>query len=115
MKVAIVGSRNFTDYAKLEGFVLSKVTLQDIDLVISGGASGADGLAEKFAYKHNLKKLIFKAEWDRFGKSAGFIRNKSIVNEADIVIAFWDGYSPGTKMTIELTKEKNKPVYVLMF
>ena len=62
MKLAIVGSRHFDDYKKMSDFVLSKIDLTDIDTVVSGGAKGADTLAERFAREHNISVSIKAAD-----------------------------------------------------
>lgn len=115
MKIAIVGSRTFIDYSKLKSFILSKISLNDDTTIISGGAQGADNLAEKFATEYGLLTIIHKAKWDKLGKSAGFIRNKKIIDDADIVFAFWDGQSRGTKHTIGLARQSQKPVHICRF
>lgn len=96
MKTAIVGSRSFSD----EYLMIITLSKYSITHVISGGARGADSLAEAYADINNLPKTIILPDWDRFGRSAGFIRNKLIVNASEQVIAFWDGYSKGTADTI---------------
>ena len=106
MKTAIIGSRNFTDYKLLKEYC-SKF---DITEVISGGARGADSLAENYAKENNIKLTVFPADWKKFGKSAGFIRNKDIIDNADFVIAFWDGESKGTLNSINIAKSQNKKV-----
>jgi len=115
MKIAVVGSRSFSDFDKLEKFILSKVSLKDIELVISGGAIGADDLAERFAYKHNIPKQVFKPDWNKYGKRAGFLRNQLIVKNADTVFAFWDGESRGTLLSINIAKESGKTLYICKF
>lgn len=66
---------------------------------------GADKLAEKYAKHYDIPTKIFLPDWNQFGKSAWYIRNKLIVENADIVIAFYDGASKGTKLTIDLVKK----------
>jgi hypothetical protein len=112
MKLAIVGSRSFSDYALLEKTVLDLIPLEEISLIVSGGAKGADSLAEEFAKKWNIETLVFKPNWTDYGKQAGFLRNVKIVENADVVVAFWDGESPGTKSSINLAKKKNKKLLV---
>ena len=109
MKIGIIGGRDFNNFEVLERKCLK--FLPDCT-VVSGGAKGADTLAERFADRHLLEKIIHKAEWNKYGKQAGFIRNKSIVQDADIIIAFWDGKSKGTKNSIDMAKKINKPCYV---
>ena len=111
-KVAIVGSRGFNDYELLSERL--KNHAGNISEIISGGAKGADSLAEMFADEYGVKKTIFKAEWDKFGRSAGIIRNKDIVKNCDVLIAFWDGKSKGTKNSIDLAISQNKKVTILM-
>jgi len=112
MKIAIVGSRGFNDYDNLKKFILQHINIEDISLVVSGGAIGADTLAEKFAQEYDIKKKIFIPQWDTYGKKAGYMRNIDIVREADIVFAFWDGKSHGTQHTINIAKDKHKTLHV---
>ena len=91
MKLAIVGSRTFGDYGKLEQFIRDNFDVDCITHIISGGAKGADSLGERFA-KDNAKELVvFPAEWKKYGKSAGFKRNVDIINACDACVAFWEG------------------------
>lgn len=107
--LAIIGSRTFDDYnlLKTELDKLSKV-----DLICSGGALGADSLGEKWAKESGVRTLIFKPDWNKYGKSAGMIRNKDIISNSDGVICFWDGKSKGTKNSIELSLKLNKPIII---
>lgn len=111
MKVAVVGSRTFNDYNKL------KTTLDSIgiSIIISGGAVGADSLAERYASDMNIPTIIFKPDWKTHGRSAGIIRNKDIVDSCDILVAFWDGESRGTLNSIERANASGKRVIVVNF
>lgn len=82
---------------------------------MSGGAKGADSLAERFAKENNIETMIFPADWDKYGKNAGYIRNKDIISNSDIVIAFWDGKSKGTKISIDLAKQSSKILFIEIF
>ena len=117
MRAAIVGSRTFNNYEVLKDFIDSTCLDNDIeiDTIVSGGAKGADALGERYADEYALEKLIFRAEWDKYGKSAGFRRNVDIIDNCDICFAFWDGESHGTKHDIDLCSEKDKPCYVYRF
>ena len=117
MKLAIVGSRGFRDYEflKTEIIVFAFENSIDITEIISGGAKGADRMAEIFAAEKKLPTKIFLPDWDKYGKSAGFRRNELIINEADAVIAFWDGTSRGTLSSINLAKEKNKLLKIVQY
>lgn len=110
MKVAVVGSRGFTDYDKLSE-VLSEIPITEI---ISGGAAGADSLAEKFAAVWEIPITILRPDWSK-GRGAGLARNTDIVTAADLVIAFWDGKSPGTRDSIRKAKNMGKEVKVIRF
>lgn len=112
MKIAIVGSRNFNDYPLLVN-ILNLFCLPDE--IISGGAKGADTLADNYAENNGIKFTVFKADWNKYGKSAGFIRNRLIVNAADMVIAFWDGESRGTKDTIDKAIALKKLILIVRF
>jgi len=111
--IGVVGSRKFTDYAKLEKVLDSLNKIRPISLIVSGGAEGADTLAEKWAEERGVPKLIFPAEWEKYGKAAGPIRNKDIVSNSDRIVAFWDGKTPGTASTVEISKKAGKPVITI--
>ena len=111
MKLAVVGSRSFNDF----NLLCSKLRQISISEIISGGARGADSLGAKFAKENNIKLTVFPADWDMYGKSAGYIRNKRIIENCDQVIAFWDGNSKGTKHSIDLAKQMNKPTTIVKF
>jgi len=112
LKIAVVGSRGFNDYDYMTSILNN---IEDITLIVSGGAPGADRLAEMYADQNNINKLILKADWDKYGKSAGMIRNKDIVDNAEFIIAFWDGVSKGTKNSIDRAKKAGKQVVVFKF
>lgn len=111
MKVAVIGGRDFKDY-ELVKKTLSGIT---ITLLVSGGAIGADSLGEKYANENGIETLIFLPDWKTFGKRAGFLRNSEIINECEIVVAFWDGESKGTKDSIEKAKKLNKKVVIISY
>jgi hypothetical protein len=115
MKVAVVGSRSFNDYEFLEKSILETLDVTDIDEIVSGGAYGADSLGVLFAKNHSKPYTIHHPNWDLYGRKAGFIRNREIVRDSDIVIAFWDGQSKGTKNTIELAEKQSKKTYIFFY
>lgn len=112
MKTIIAGSRAFDDFNALLGFLSVMSPEWDIEEVVSGGARGADALGEQFAKLYNIPVKKFPADWDTYGKGAGFIRNSEMAKYADGLIAFWDGVSPGTKHMIVSMYEQNKPVHI---
>jgi len=106
--ITVVGSRDYSDYdefydcmRRVIGEICTRkgVDLNDI-LIISGGARGADSMAEQFTVDDGLPFLEIPAEWDKYGKSAGMVRNSQLVEKADYVVAFWDGKSRGTADSI---------------
>lgn len=115
MKLAIIGSRSFDDYNLLKQICDKIHTKYVITEIVSGGAKGADLLGERFANEYAIKTNIFIPDWNRHGKSAGFIRNNDIVNHSDLVLAFWDGVSKGTNHSINIAKKTNKPIIIFNY
>jgi hypothetical protein len=111
MKLGVVGSRTFHDYDKLKLVLSEKIPF----VLVSGGAEGADSLAERFADENKLEKIIHLPNWNKEGKAAGFIRNAQIVEDCDELIAFWDGVSRGTRDTIRKARKKGIPVTIVNF
>ena len=98
MKVAIVGSRNFSDLSKVKQYV---GTLPPNSVIVSGGARGPDKAAELAALELGMEIEIYLPDWEAYGKSAGMVRNQQIVDHADMLVAFWDGKSRGTRNSIQ--------------
>ena len=124
MRVIIAGSRNFVNYNLLQAECdkilsaeIKKEPVTDVT-IISGGASGADKLGEKYAKKRHLSIVRFEANWDRFKNAAGPIRNEKMAKYAaevdrKMLIAFWDGQSKGTGSMIDLAKKHGIEVHVI--
>lgn len=121
-KVIIAGSRSFDDYKllkeKMDLFLKNKIDknkpCSNIEIV-SGTARGADTLGEKYAKEKGFALKKFPANWDLYGKKAGYIRNREMRDYADVCVVFWDGESKGSKHMINLAKEDNMPIRVVMF
>lgn len=118
MRLAIIGSRTFNDYSKLATIIQGHFYYPHlneffISEIISGGAKGADKLAEDYAENWSLKITVLKPDWNKYGKSAGFRRNQQIVDACDIVLAFWDGKSKGTQDSINKAKLAKKPTFIV--
>lgn len=115
MNIGVIGSRTFNNY-KLLKRVLDRFIFNIEDgrlTIVSGGADGADSLAEQYCKENNIIPVVFKPEWNKYpGKSAAAIRNQKIVDHSDFIIAFWNGRSPGTKMTIDFARKANKEVFI---
>lgn len=114
MKIAIIGSRTFEDYSFLKEKIQEIIKEKNIELneitVVSGGAKGADFLGKKFSEEFSLNYIEYPADWERYGRGAGPIRNKTIVQNSDLVIAFIQGVSKGTKNAISQALKLNKEV-----
>lgn len=110
-KVIICGGREFSDYELLKkacDYYLSKrIENGEKITIISGGARGADALGEKYAKEKGLDLQIFPANWDKYGKRAGYLRNKQMAEIANACIAFLSSYgeNKGTKMMISIARE----------
>jgi ribosomal protein L30E len=115
MNLAVVGSRVYHDRTVVYYFLAEYLKVYGDELVIvSGGCpQGPDNFAEDFASLHNIPTKIYRANWNEFGKAAGFIRNTTIVDNCDEVIAFWDRKSNGTKDTITKAEKQNKEVIIV--
>lgn len=111
MKVIIAGSRGITDYNVIVT-AIQKSTFS-VTEVVSGGARGVDKLGEQFARLNKLALSVYPADWDKYGKSAGYKRNLQMADYADALIAIWDGESKGTKHMIDIAGKKGIPVYIL--
>lgn len=108
MKLAVIGSRTINN-AELVTRVLD-LYKEKISVIVTGGAKGVDKIAENWAIINNIPFVIHSPNWSKFGKSAGIIRNRSIANECDHCVAFWDGLSKGTKSTIDMCIKQKKKV-----
>lgn len=98
-RIAVVGSRSYHKPALVREY-LAMFKGAEVEIV-SGGAPGVDTFAERYAKELGFPVKIFLPDWDRYGKGAGFIRNQQIVDHSDVLAAFWDGSSRGTKDSID--------------
>ena len=114
-KVIIAGGRNFNDYRKLCLFCDNALSKKSEVEIVSGTANGADKLGEKYADERKLSISQFPANWDKYGKSAGYKRNSQMAKYADALIAFWDGKSKGTKHMIDLANREKLKVKIVYF
>lgn len=117
MRIGIVGSRHFNDYEKFVGILSAFGFDNDNNIIISGGAKGADTLAKYFAEDCNLQYVEYKPKVNDNSKKWEFVkaahaRNELIVTNSDVIIAFWDGDSRGTEDTIKKAREYKKPTFI---
>ena len=108
-RLAIVGSREFTDYERF-CLVVDGYHAFEASEIVSGGARGTDTMAERYAFERNIPIKVHVAEWNVHGKSAGPIRNQKIVDDADEMIAFVNKHSIGTFDSIRRATKKGIPV-----
>ena len=108
MKVAVIGSR------ELKVNNLEKYLPEEVTEIVSGGARGIDTSAREYALKNNIKLKEFLPEYEKYGRSAPLKRNMQIIDYADMVLAFWDGKSKGTKFVIDSCKKMGKGVKIFM-
>jgi hypothetical protein len=82
--------------------------------IISGGARGADRVAEVWAKTNSVPITVFTANWNKYGRRAGILRNNQMLDtNPDLVLAFWDGVSTGTKYTINEARKRGMKVEVI--
>ena len=111
MRVIIAGSRGINHYATVcdavqrSGFTISRI--------VSGMAAGVDTLANRYATQNGLPLDPFPAQWGKWGRSAGYKRNVQMAQNADALIAIWDGKSPGTRHMIEAANAHGLRVFVV--
>jgi hypothetical protein len=106
VKLIIAGGRDFTDRAVLEAIANKATSISGVSEVVYGGARGADACGAFWARDHDIPVVSFPAEWDKYGKSAGYRRNVDMAIYADALLAFWDGESKGTKHMIDIAKDQ---------
>ena len=116
MKIIIAGSRNITDYELVKRAILDSgftdLPNQSTEIV-SGMARGVDMLAVRYAREYNLSLYEFPADWNKYGRAAGMIRNDDMAQFADALIAIWDGCSVGTKGMIDIARSRRLKIFVV--
>lgn len=116
-RVIIAGCRNFSNYELLKekcDYLLQNQKKENV-VIVSGHASGADSLGERYAKERGFKLETYPADWKDHGRAAGPIRNAQMANIANALIAFWDGKSRGTKNMIETATKRGLQVAVVRY
>lgn len=114
MKLIIAGSRTIDWWDTFDINEVCKSLPEYPTEIVCGMAKGIDMLGAHFGYEYNIPVKEFPANWDKFGKGAGYIRNAEMAEYADMLLAIWDGKSRGTKNMIQEMLDRDKPVQVLL-
>lgn len=125
IRLLIAGSRSFNDFELLWSFTKESIGIMrkkypDADLkIVSGSATGADSLGIRYAKMNIIPYKEFPAKWNLYGKSAGPIRNKEmldyILEGIPCLLAFWNGESRGTKYMIDIAEKAGVPITVVRY
>lgn len=116
MNVLVCGDRNWNNYYSIYSFMSELLKWNGLFTIISGEAKGADALAKKAADDLRILYAGFEADWDKYGKAAGPIRNKKMIDEGkpDLVVAFHSNISKskGTRDMITKARDKGIPIII---
>ena len=114
-RVVIAGCRDYNNYDEAKEYIdfcLSNIRNENEIVILSGCASGADAIGERYAKENGFLVEKHPADWKTYGKSAGPRRNQQMVDICDFVICFWDEKSRGTRSIIEYAKKYKKPIRI---
>ncbi len=118
MNVIVAGGRDFTDAARMHSELIALCKAGHIDAdatLVCGMARGADITAFRLWNEFGNPIIKMPADWDSWGKRAGYIRNTEMARKADVLVAFWDGESRGTGHMISTMASMNKPVHIVRY
>ena len=107
MKLLVAGSRSIKD------FELERYIPYGVSLIITGGAEGIDTIAEQYADKKRISKLVLRPQYDLYGRAAPLKRNEKMVELCDMALIIWDGISKGSNYTINYAKKLGKQVILI--
>lgn len=111
MKCIIAGSRTITDYALVAKTITASGWADEITEVVCGGAGGVDAKGHRWAEERGIPVRLMLADWSRYRKAAGPIRNEQMAKYADALIYVWDGKSKGTQSMIDLATRYGLRIY----
>lgn len=115
MKLIIAGGRDFNNYSLLKKTIDKYILGADKVEIITGGAMGADALGVNYSISMGIPIRVIKADWVKYGKSAGPIRNAEMATNATDCICFWDGVSRGTASMINEAKKANLKLTIIHY
>lgn len=116
-RVIVAGSRHYADYSQLRGVcdnLLADKSRTHRIVIVSGGAQGADSLGEDYARERGYSLKRYSAQWDKYGRAAGPIRNAEMARNADALILFWNGKSSGSRNMKQEAEKQGLPVRTVM-
>ncbi len=115
VKLAIVGSRNYHNYEEFKQHILNMLIIENLSIeeIISGGAAGADKLAERLAAEYQIPLKVFEPDWKKYGRAAGPLRNQQIIENCTHVIAFPSVQGKGTQDSIRKAQLLGKPIKII--
>lgn len=114
-RIVIAGCRDYNNYDEAKPYIdfcLSNISKENSIVIVSGCASGADAIGERYAKENGYEVEKYPADWKAYGRGAGPKRNKQMAQVSDYVICFWDGKSKGTKSMIDYARKCGKPVKI---
>lgn len=118
-RIIIAGGRGFSDYNllkdKLDYYLRNKIRQGHEIVIISGTTNGADKLGERYAMERGYNIERYPADWNKYGKAAGYRRNVQMSEVANACVVFWDGISPGSKHMIDIAINKCLPLRIVKY
>lgn len=114
-RVVVAGCRNYNNYEEAKNYIdycISRIKSEYTLIFVSGGCKGADSLGERFANENGFLIERYEADWEKYGKGAGPLRNYKMAQTGDYFICFWDGISKGTKSMIDFAVKTGKPIKI---
>ncbi len=114
-RVVIAGCRDYNNYDEAKPYIdfcLSNIRKENNIIIVSGCASGADSIGERYAKENGFEVEKYPADWRAYGRSAGPKRNKQMAEVCDYIICFWDEKSKGTKSMIDYARKYNEPIRI---
>lgn len=114
-RIVVAGCRNYENYMDATAYIemcIKEIRKRYTLVFLSGGCTGADMLGERYARENGFTVEYYPANWKKYGRSAGPIRNLQMAQACDYVICFWDGKSRGTASMISYAKELQKPLKI---
>lgn len=115
MKLIVAGGRDFSEVEMGNEAIAKCVRGNNVTEIVCGKAKGGDTVGENWAIANNLEVSEFPANWKLYKNGAGPKRNAKMGDYADILLAFWDGKSTGTKHMIDYMRKLKKPVMVVLY